>query len=135
MRALLATCVSCTRSRLRGRATPLLRCPHGPRHHCSPPHPILNSRCCVRPVVQIPNIKKLSELGAVNDMKNRFGQLPIAVLQKHMPDSHAPEILGSAIVPQQEKLKSAGLAVAVSSKLGKGAPNQQIAIPAPIKVV
>ena len=52
-----------------------------------------------------------------------------------MPDSHAPEILGSAIVPQQEKLKSAGLAVAVSSKLGKGAPNQQIAIPAPIKVV
>lgn len=52
-----------------------------------------------------------------------------------MPDSHAPDILGSAIVPPQVKLKAAGLVVALSDKLGKGAPNQQpAAIPAPIKV-
>jgi hypothetical protein len=122
------------RARAQGRATQLLRCPRALHHHCSPPHPTLNSRCCVRPVVQIPNIKKLSELGAVNDKKNRFGQLPIAVLQTNMPDSHAPDILGSAIVPPQVKLKAAGLVVALSDKLGKGAPNQQPAIPAPIKV-
>ena len=104
-------CVSCTLSRVRARrrATQLLRCPRALHHHCCPPHPTLNSRCCVRPVVQIPNIKKLSELGAVNDKKNRFGQLPIAVLQTNMPDSHAPEILGSAIVPPQVKLKAAGI--------------------------
>ena len=122
------------RARAQGRATQLLRCPRALHHHCSPPHPTLNSRFCVRPVVQIPNIKKLSELGAVNDKKNRFGQLPIAVLQTNMPDSHAPDILGSAIVPPQVKLKAAGLVVALSDKLGKGAPNQQPAIPAPIKV-
>ena len=74
------------------------------------------------------NIKKLSEHGASNDKKNRFGQLPIAVLEKTMPDSHAPEILGSAILPPEEKLKAAGLAISFAAKLNKGArilPNQQ----------
>jgi len=78
----------------------------------------------------ISNIRKLSEHGASNDRKNRFGQLPIAVLEKKMPDSHAPELLGSAIVPPQEKLKAAGLAIALAAKLNKGArilPNQQTA--------
>ena len=88
--------------------------------------------------MQVPRIMKITlNMGvgeAVNDKKNRFGQLPIAVLQTNLPDSHAPDILGSAIVPPQVKLKAAGLVVALSDKLGKGAPNQQPAIPAPIKV-
>ena len=106
---------------------------------CGPPPPhraLLCSPCGRRrPVVcvcaiQISNIRKLSEHGASNDRKNRFGQLPIAVLEKKMPDSHAPELLGSAIVPPQEKLKAAGLAIALAAKLNKGArilPNQQTA--------
>lgn len=128
----------------RARAHAKVRFLPGPRpcailKPCGPPPPhraLLCSPCGRRrPVVcvcaiQISNIRKLSEHGASNDRKNRFGQLPIAVLEKKMPDSHAPELLGSAIVPPQEKLKAAGLAIALAAKLNKGArilPNQQTA--------
>jgi hypothetical protein len=58
----------------------------------------------------IGNIKKLADHGAANDRKNRYGQLPAEVLVKKMPDSHAPEILGPALMPPGEKLKAVVLA-------------------------
>jgi len=55
----------------------------------------------------IQNIQKLAEHGAANDRKNRFGQLPATVLGMKLPDSHAPEILGDALLPNDAKLRAA----------------------------
>jgi len=79
------------------------------------------------------NIKKLAEHGASNDKKNRYGQLPIDTLMKTMPDSHAPELLGSAILPPDAKLRAAGIAIAMAAKLNKSArvmPNQTTTVTA-----
>ena len=63
------------------------------------------------------NMRKLIEHGARNDGKDRFGQMPIGTLQKFHPDSQAPDILGSGIVPPSEKLRHAANAIKLASKL------------------
>jgi hypothetical protein len=78
----------------------------------------------------IPNIRKLSQHGAGNEKKNRFGQLPVSVLIRKTPDSHAPEILGTALLPPEEKLRSAGMSLAFVSKL-KAAKGTDKVLPNP----
>ena len=58
-------------------------------------------------VGSVKNMQKLIENGAKNDGVDRYGQLPIDNLLKFHPDSKAPDILGSGLVPPAEKLRRA----------------------------
>ena len=54
---------------------------------------------------------------AKNDGVDRYGQLPIDNLLKFHPDSKAPDILGSGLVPPAEKLRRASKAIMTMNKM------------------
>ena len=68
-------------------------------------------------VGSVKNMQKLIENGAKNDGVDRYGQLPIDNLLKFHPDSKAPDILGSGLVPPAEKLRRASKAIMTMNKM------------------
>ena len=75
----------------------------------------------------VKNMQKLIENGAKNDGRDRFGQLPIQSLLRFHPDSQAPDILGSGLVPPNEKLRKAVNAVKLMNKAAMAGGHPRVA--------
>ena len=75
----------------------------------------------------VKNMQKLIENGANNDGRDRFGQLTIQSLLRFHPASQTPDILGSGLVPPNEKLRKAVNAVTLMNKAAMAGGHPRVA--------
>ena len=77
------------------------------------------------------NMSKLAEHGARPDVRNRDGRAPVQMLEKVMPDSHAPALLGEKIMLPKDalkaKLRGAALITGALAVKAKGKAKYQVA--------